>query len=1342
MKRIINLLLMMTVTFAGYSQVEVDVELQRAENVIQKNLSSVQPEYTPEQIYEIPVVFHVLHKGEYLDVTPNFIEQPYSTNISYQQLVSSIDNLTDRFRNTWVPYWEDADEEANRILPISVDAGIEFRLATRDPNGNPTSGIIRHDMSSDANYMENGLVTTQTSSDLTYNMETILQETGWPREQYLNIWVVSEINNNNGGCGTTGIGTFPTETLEFTDGVIVQWNKIGYGGFANLSPGGSLAEHIGSYLGLYQTWRNTPTCEAANAESDCSSQGDMVCDTPPTPRNCSSMCSSRCTSPNGEPSQLFYPDTINIYPDTYNYMDDTGTNCKRRFTQGQVDRMRTTLETLRSGLISYAWTQQVVHNLGVSVHLNRVGYNKYQPTVILENSGDFDEDTWDITVSVAEDANLTHTISSADLGPIRSRSLFNIKFPIIQLVDAQAWNINAALTSANDEYASDNTSSYALTKTVDGYVKVDVDYTNTFGDANGYYGRITIVDADTDEVILDGRKFWGSRWSSNHDKNTFENKKILKYGRDLYGRAYRNVVGLDRIKNYTANWNTEDYYYLPPGNYQVRISSAGTWMNGPKAGQGILFQSKVCQDGCHLGVSYNEEAAFYYIDETSDEYDPDPIYGGIYFSAGAGDTPADDYVAHAFNFTIPNDFVSNEPSCLPENVNGICLETESNTLPTFSISEKYLSAKQASVAVQVNNNGYMVIDSARVLLSENSQFTSIVKDTLIRINAVSEDWAGVQPENEVLFSNLTSETQYWAKVEIAGFQSDPINFTTFANACEDQNTITYNGDVYDIVNMGNQCWFAENLRTNSLNDGTPIVDATVDRSLWSTQNDLNSPVFAYNNFNGQVDFDNSILGNLYNGWTVQTGKLCPTGWRVSSHWDWKYVDDITGNNTRQKLLAEDSSPQGNSFRTAGIKGTNAYGFSMQSAGQVIKSDGDNYGFPAMSYWTKNEFSETAYGGPQPEGTFMVNDLTGVKVSISYQERDREMQSYWRTQSERESAQDNVYVVSPDTYSYANILDAFDWGQGVRCVKGQSAPEVIVGNMIAIEQSTGNSSWRPQYCNFDITANVHNDNPLVFDECGTCGGTGIPVGFCDCEGNIPDAIGICGGDCDEDADGDGICDNVNRIELDGCEPVEMDGYTYSVVGIGDQCWFAENLKTTVFANGESVGYETDSETWSASESALSCHYNNDPVLDATLGKLYNWYAVNDSRGLCPTGWHVPSDNDWKELETAVQVPRSELNSKGYRGLSTNSGDLLGPSSTTGFSGEYAGIRVSNDGNFREIGTSGYFWTSDSFFTTRNRYRNSAWHRGIFDNVSGIGRYHDTWQTSDGKGHGLSVRCIKD
>ncbi len=120
---------------------------------------------------------------------------------------------------------------------------------------------------------------------------------------------------------------------------------------------------------------------------------------------------------------------------------------------------------------------------------------------------------------------------------------------------------------------------------------------------------------------------------------------------------------------------------------------------------------------------------------------------------------------------------------------------------------------------------------------------------------------------------------------------------------------------------------------------------------------------------------------------------------------------------------------------------------------------------------------------------------------------------------------------------------------------------------------------------------------------------------------------------------------------------MDGYSYSVVEIGDQCWFAENLRTENYTNGDAIPTGLSGSDWSATQNGAVAVYGegNTSCYDATslfevcdetvsldlYGRMYNWHAVNDTRGLCPNGWHVPTDEEWTQLGNQVASISNQL-----------------------------------------------------------------------------------------------------
>jgi len=95
-------------------------------------------------------------------------------------------------------------------------------------------------------------------------------------------------------------------------------------------------------------------------------------------------------------------------------------------------------------------------------------------------------------------------------------------------------------------------------------------------------------------------------------------------------------------------------------------------------------------------------------------------------------------------------------------------------------------------------------------------------------------------------------------------------------------------------------------------------------------------------------------------------------------------------------------------------------------------------------------------------------------------------------------------------------------------------------------------------------------------------------------------------------------------------VDIDGNFYHAVAIGTQVWMAENLRTTKYRDGSPIPNVTDSSVWILTTEGAYCNYNNDTTHSNTYGRLYNWYAVIDTRNIAPEGWHVPTQDEWNTL----------------------------------------------------------------------------------------------------------------
>jgi uncharacterized protein (TIGR02145 family) len=192
-----------------------------------------------------------------------------------------------------------------------------------------------------------------------------------------------------------------------------------------------------------------------------------------------------------------------------------------------------------------------------------------------------------------------------------------------------------------------------------------------------------------------------------------------------------------------------------------------------------------------------------------------------------------------------------------------------------------------------------------------------------------------------------------------------------------------------------------------------------------------------------------------------------------------------------------------------------------------------------------------------------------------------------------------------------------------------------------------------------------------------------------------------------------------------------GMSYAqTVQIGTQVWMTKNLDVSTFRNGDPIPEAKTNEEWKIAgenKQPAWCYYDNDPANGAKYGKLYNWYAVNDSRGLAPTGWHVPSADEWKTLTDFLGgegVAGTKMKSKSgweKNGNGTN---------TSGFSGLPGGRRYSNGTLFYAIGNEGSWWSSTEGISSY------AWHRYLYCDFRYVGGGFEE------KGKGFSVRCLRD
>ena len=217
-----------------------------------------------------------------------------------------------------------------------------------------------------------------------------------------------------------------------------------------------------------------------------------------------------------------------------------------------------------------------------------------------------------------------------------------------------------------------------------------------------------------------------------------------------------------------------------------------------------------------------------------------------------------------------------------------------------------------------------------------------------------------------------------------------------------------------------------------------------------------------------------------------------------------------------------------------------------------------------------------------------------------------------------------------------------------------------------------------------------------------------------------------------------CSAAGEIQMyNGSGWTNMTGGTTSTAGIVTitptacgQTWMLKNLNVDRYRNGDPIPKVTDPTIWSGLTTGAYCYYDNDSASYAAVyGKLYNWYAVNDPRGLAPLGWHVPSHAEWGALELCLgsaSVAGGEMKETGTtHWFSPNTG----ATNSSGFAGLPGGNRY-DFGPFVYIGFIGYWWSSTEYNPT------AAWFLDLEYNDGGSGRHGQSRRS------GYSVRCLRD
>ena len=553
-------------------------------------------------------------------------------------------------------------------------------------------------------------------------------------------------------------------------------------------------------------------------------------------------------------------------------------------------------------------------------------------------------------------------------------------------------------------------------------------------------------------------------------------------------------------------------------------------------------------------------------------------------------------------------------------------------------------------------------------------------------SASTNDGKGIGSFTSTL-TGLTANTKYYVRAyatsKAGTGYGNQLNFVTTqsANIISFNPGLTYDtltdieGNEYKTIEIGDQTWMAENLRTTKYNDGSSIPLVTENTS-WLN---LTTPAYCwYDNDISKKD----IYGSLYNWYTVNRGNLCPAGWHIPTDVEWTVLSAYLGGES--------------------------------VAGGKLKETG-------TAHWDPNTDASNESGFTALPGGMRGNG--GAFFDLGY------YGGYWW--SATESWCRILYCRSADISS---LTDNNTTGFSVRCIKGDPEPAALpTVTTLAPSNVTETGANSGGVVKSNVGASISDRgvcwstsaNPTTAD-IKTSDGTGAGQFTSEIQGLSANTTYYLRAFATNIA-GTAYGDQLILKTMTG-SVTDIDGFVYETVTIGTQIWMAENLKATHYQNGDEIPDVADDNSWINLSTPARCTNSYIDNYSAIYGLLYNWYAASDSRNICPTGWHVPSDAEWTILTTYLG---GEI-SAGGKMKETGTSHWISPN--TDATNE-SGFTALPDGARGPYGFStaldwGFWWSASEYDATTSK------HIILFTYDGTVNR------PANDKKNGFSVRCIKD
>jgi uncharacterized protein (TIGR02145 family) len=501
------------------------------------------------------------------------------------------------------------------------------------------------------------------------------------------------------------------------------------------------------------------------------------------------------------------------------------------------------------------------------------------------------------------------------------------------------------------------------------------------------------------------------------------------------------------------------------------------------------------------------------------------------------------------------------------------------------------------------------------------------------------------------------------------------------------------------VTIGTQIWSTKNLDVARYRNGDPIPQVT-DPTQWA-----NLTTGAWCWYNNDSATYAATYGRLYNWYAVNDPRgLAPQGWHVPTNREWdimtKYLDPTVD--------------------------TTALGFTGTDIGIKLKN---------TSGWEVGGNGNNSSGFSRLPGGYRFNKDTFYNVGIS---------GVWWSAGEFDTADAWFRYLDGNNANVIRIsVNGKDFGFSVRIIRDtvitSAIPTLNTNTISSITSSTAQSGGNiTSDGGATITARglvwSTSTNPTIALSTKTTDGSGTGTFTSNITGLTPNTTYYVRAYATNSV-GTAYGNEMNFTTL----PITTVDSTIPSVTIGTQIWSTKNLDVARYRNGDPIPQVTDPTQWANLTTGAWCWYNNDSATyAATYGRLYNWYAVNDPRGLAPQGWRIPTEGDWNRLVKFID-PGADTTCQGCYQSSSAGGAIksttgwnapnTGATNSSGFSGLPGGGR-DFDGTFVNVGINGFWWSAGEFDTT------SAWGRYLYDDDANVYRFNFN------KTVGVSVRVVRD